>query len=421
MATEVKKEVPIASQTGLRGNYHLRLKFGEDEIPFDPKLLGVQEFTITLDINRFLPSIRIRFKDAQGILTHFQPFDSKINKIEVDFHRGSEDGDILPNSCTFDVYRRFPDSSLMYDIEGLMSVKELFSPEKCRAFRGDVITSLASIADELGFNSAQISGSLNHEKTLLQAHWTNSEFLKYIRNEIMGKDDEACYYIFTKLVNGDSIFTVANVSDLGKASPKYNIMIGGEAFGVVEGSTKKDFYMPVDKYSFIDNYKVNLIRNTKTKECTYFDYENSEFTGYASNLDNFFSLTDYFLIDGNDDDVSLSRYNGRSNEFTSNFLNKNLNVHYRDMMDLSKMWVTLWGIEDVNPGDIIKVRFAMPIDSLSASKFISKQYEGFWMVERAVHQFSSSFQTSLLLTRSGVDCDRSTTLLQVPEGMRKKK
>jgi len=157
--------------------YQLRFQLGDKDIAIEP--YSIDEFTITADINRFLPALRVAFTDSQGLLTHVIPLDSATNKAVVTIGRGK---DVLEqyNEYEFDIYRRFPNSRGKYDIEGLLSVDNLFSPQYVRSFSGTIRSTLMTIAEELGVDGVELDTSLNYKKSLIQPSWTNAQFLTYL-------------------------------------------------------------------------------------------------------------------------------------------------------------------------------------------------------------------------------------------------
>ena len=81
-------------------NYILQLQFGDTEIPLTPNIMKI--FNITQDLNRFVPSCRIRLEDSSDTLSHVVPFDSRMNKIHLQCRRHIES--MTYNAYDFDVY-----------------------------------------------------------------------------------------------------------------------------------------------------------------------------------------------------------------------------------------------------------------------------------------------------------------------------
>ncbi|MHA1859715.1 MAG: hypothetical protein ACTSVF_01275 [Candidatus Asgardarchaeia archaeon] len=385
-------------------SYRLRFQLGNNDLAIEP--YAIDEFTITTDINQFLPSLRVSFTDSQGLLTHVIPFDSRTNKVTITVGRGI-DVHKQRNEYTFDIYRRFPNSRSRYDIEGLLSVENLFSPQYIRSFNGTIKETLTSIGNELGVDKVEIDPSLDYRKSLIQPSWTNAQFLNYLKRNLVGKWNEGCFYAFIKNVPDkgstqskvSKILVFSHLKTLFAASPKYNFVVGGESREVDEEG-RKYTYFPVYEHQIYDNYKVIGLAGSRSKQYSYFDYENSTFNMESIGIQEYPSLTDYFLVDQNDADVSLYPGTGQSNQFTSNFRGRAMNEYFKDLTNLTKMWITTWGLEDLCPGDIVKVKFGLP----PLIKYtMSLVYQGFWMVERVIHIFGPSYMMKVLLTRNGID------------------
>jgi len=381
--------------------YQLRFQLGDKDIAIEP--YSIDEFTITADINRFLPALRVAFTDSQGLLTHVIPLDSATNKAVVTIGRGK---DVLEqyNEYEFDIYRRFPNSRGKYDIEGLLSVDNLFSPQYVRSFSGTIRSTLMTIAEELGVDGVELDTSLNYKKSLIQPSWTNAQFLTYLKNNLSGKWDEGCFYAFIRNrveggKYGSKTLVFSKLSSLVSEKPRYNFLVGSQSVTYDEYD-KSIIYYPVFGYRILDNYKTIGIYGLKSSKYTYFDYDNSEFTWGSIDIQEYPSLTDYFMVDQNDPDTSLDPSTGQSNSFTSDFRGKVLNKYFKDLTDLVKLEIVTWGLEDLCPGDIVKVKFGYPpvVDYT-----MSLVYQGFWLVERVIHVLGPSYMMKVLLTRNGID------------------
>ena len=62
-------------------DYYLDVKLGVDRLPLSYQF--IEEFYIVQDLNKFLPSFRLRIRDADGFLSHLIPFDRKAGTITV--------------------------------------------------------------------------------------------------------------------------------------------------------------------------------------------------------------------------------------------------------------------------------------------------------------------------------------------------
>jgi hypothetical protein len=155
----------------------------------------------------------------------------------------------------------------------------------------------------------------------------------------------------------------------------------------------------------------------KSQTFGYFDYETGEFVDDSVLIDDCPSIAERFLIDkdNTNDSVYMSKL-GRSNSFTSNFHGRCGGSFNRRINNFINMWISTWGIENISPGDIIKLQFS---ESMVRGRLFIYQHSGLWMVKRVVHIFGNSYMTNLLLTRAGVDTDVETTLLKAQNIKRK--
>jgi len=392
---------------GIAGNYTLRMKFGENNIPLVPS--GINEITIIQDINRFLPSLYINMADPSGILTHIQPFDKEMSRISMEI--GSLDADAVTNTFSFLIFRRYPDAvnmtGMIYEINALLNVPNLFNPSHTRASKGLVSTILSSIAlDELIADEVDISPSLQVEKTIIQAQWSNSDLFRYLK-KMLGDELGYAYKPFMYVYDNKFIFSFRSLEDMSQSDPTYKFIINDEPF---------QDYRPVSDYRIYDNYNVLGIKGVKQQNYGYFDYEAGQWVAAQDDYRDFFSLSDYIATDIQDPGQGQPIFDtGRTNEFSWNFLGRVRSEFYTRINDLTKMWITTWGLPNAVPGEVVKVLFAQGILTGNLATY---QYSGYWMVERVVHTFGNSFMTKLLLTRAGIDTDQKTSLTPAIRGKR---
>lgn len=392
-------------------NFHLDIKIGADRLPLS--LEHIEEFYIVQDLRKFLPSFRLRLRDAEGMLSHLLPFDKKANTLTVTLGAGTVVDGI--SEYIFKIYRRFPTSDDIYDVEGLLDVEGLFSPCRVRGFSGSIRENISTIAlDDLKLDSVDISASLDYSKNLVQPNWSNAEFLRYLEGNLLGLQEEAGYFCFIYCKKRNKILVFKSIKDLYSQVVKYNFV---NTFDPQLDKSKNIKY-PIFEYKVYDNYGV-FLDGGKVLNYSYFDYDNSEFKvdsvwakGNSISQDDFYSLTKYFLIDKDDSVVeSIGMSGGRSTDFSSTSKGQGKGKYYKSINDLSKLWITSLGLEDIYPGDIVKVQFLT-----NPSLMMSYQYHGFWMVERVIHMIGRRFATRLLLTRSGMNTAASTTLLKADSG-----
>jgi len=392
-------------------NFHLDVKIGADRLPLSHQ--HIEEFYIIQDINKFLPSFRLKIRDAEGYLSHLVPFDKKASTITVVLGSGP-----LVEGATeykFDIYRRFPTSDDIYDVEGLLAVDGLFSPLRTRGFSGRIRDNLSSIAiNELELDGVDISASLDYSKNIVQPSWSNAKLLRYLERNLLGLQEDAGYFCYICCKKRKKILVFKTVKDFYSQAVKYNFI---NAFDPQQDEDSGEIRYPIFEYKAFDNYKI--IGALKQQTYSYFDYNNSE---YKTNLisikdnvvsqDDYYSLTKYFLVDKDDlEEDGVGVMAGRGNDFSSNFKGRVKGNYYKQLNSLSKFWITSLGLEDIYPGDIVRIQFLS-----DPTMMMSYQYHGFWMVERVIHMIGYQFATRLLLTRSGVNTMERTSLLAADSG-----
>jgi len=393
------------------GPVFLRLEFGRDKVSKKADSIRIEpqqikEFSITLDINSFLPSFRLKISDSSGFLTHMIPFDRNLSRLHVQLAKSTATELDDTVDFDFDVYRRFPRSDFIYDIEGLLIVDSLFSPEKIRGFDGTIQSTLETIGTELGAGSSEISVSLNYVKNLVKPGWSDAKFLNYLKHNLSGNSKEVCFYTFVKCVATDTVFVFKSVKDFVSQIPKYNFTLCIAPF---EDKDSGAVYYPILEYRVVDNYKLIGITGARRQEYMYFDYTagtpkitSVDIDGNSDPLLDYSSFTQFHQIDKMDDaQDNISMFDtGRTNDFHSDFKGRALGAFHRNVTELSKIWIDTIGIEDVYPGDIVMIQF---LEHEMPSEKFGYQYQGYWMIERVVHLIGNGFITKLLLTRNGTD------------------
>jgi len=393
--------------------YHINLSFGSgDQLILQPQ--QVTGTTITLDINYFLPIMRLRLYDSTRILSQLTAPDAELLQFTFELGRSIHSETI--SIFKFDTYRRFPSSNDIYDVEAFLSAKNLFAPQKMRSFTGSIKDTLLEIAlDELNFDSAQISDTLDYKKTLLQPSWTNMQFINHVKRNVLGTNNSGPFFSYVRPQGVGNAFIFKTLNELVRAKPKYRFTNATTAY--VDNDSNETYY-PFLKFRAFDNHKFLGVDGAKNFNYAYFDYDTSEYKasellleGNTNSTEDFFSLTQYHSIDGNDDINESNTFfdTGRSNDFTSNFIGKSKSEYHRKLLSLNKLWITTWGFEDIYPGDMIELRFLSEMNSERMTDYI---YNGFWMVERVVHRLGNVFTSDLMLTRNGIDTMQDNTLVQ---------
>lgn len=382
----------------LSDRYFLRVQFGDKtEALFDPSI--IKEFTITEDMDRLVPIMKLRIQNPYGVLNFISPPDKRLNKITVQFATNIDAENY--NEYKFTLFRSFSDAE-EYTVLGYTETNGLFTPQKARGFTGNISTNLQNIAkEEFNITEFDISPSLNYEKTLIQSHWTNAKFLSHLRDNIVGKDGQICYYCFITNKEGKPTFVFKYLDEFLLTNVKHFFIYGDLNI--------QDAY-PIYEYRIINNYK--LLGSYGGRKKTYGYFNNT--TGAYSNVEientNYPSLSQYLLIDGDDEhhdeeDIGVPEV-GRSNDFSANFEGKEGRKYYEQLNSTVQMWITTKGMS-ISLGSIVKIYF--PEGEL-AGNAVSHPYNGYWMVRRVMHIFGMEYMVRLLLSRAGIDALDDVTL-----------
>jgi len=382
----------------LSGNYTLELRIGNNILNLNPYM--IEELTIAQDIERLVPTFKLRINDATGILGGVLPYDGSSNNITISFARGNYLKD--RNTFSFSVKRRMYLNDGTYEVDGVLKTTNLFDPYRNRAHSGNLKTILETIAtDELGIASenVEVGSSLNYVKTVLQPYWSNSYFLYYLKNRIEGKGGETCYHCFIKNIKGDLILVFKSIEELLLSEVSHKFVVGAKAF--------EDFYSVTD-FRVFDNSQFRAAFNSKTANYRYFNYNTGTYISSSDiGIDSCPSLSEYYLVDKDDNTNRSVSFCGRTNSFTNDFSGRIGQQFYDAVNNSINMWISTWGIENIAPGNIVKVLFS---EALKKANLFVFQHSGAWMVKRVVHILGSSFMTNLLLTRCGVDTTMDTSL-----------
>jgi len=378
------------------GNYHLVVKFGNTIVPIQSSL--IEELTITQDIDRLLPTFKMVLKDATGLLCDVIPFDRDLNNISIEIARNV--GADKLNEFNFIVDRREVISNREYAIQGTLNVEGLLDPSRIRTLSGNVKTNLEEISDsELGIVDTEIGVSLSYDKKLVQPNWTNAQLFRYLKANLIGKNNEAGYRCFIKNTVGKQVLVFKSINELVSSQDIRYFMVGYRQH--------ENFY-PVFEYRVFDNSQIIGNFGTKIQRYKYFDYSTGSWMNGSVNIEDYPSLVEQHLVENDSSIGGVSIFEGRSNDFSSNFKGRIKNNYYDRLTGMINMWIATWGIENIVPGDLTKVAFS---EALEGSQMFLFQHSGYWMVKRVVHIIGSSFMSNILLTRSGIDTSIENTLL----------
>ena len=388
----------------ISGNYILNLKFGENIVEINPQM--IEDFAISQDIDRLLPTFKLSLRDATKLLAEKVPYDKNSNKVQIELCRGSDSTEL--NIFDFAVKRRnavSPDD--IYTIEGVLDVDEIITQIRSKYFTGNIKTNLTTIASSLGINSTEIGASLSYEKSFLQPYWTDGKLLRYLKNELIGKNQEAGYYCFLKVVRGEVILVFKSLDELLASPVKFNLMVSPKEY--------EDFF-PVSNYRIYDNSQLLADFGAKTQTYKYFNYTTAQHIEAEIDIEDCPTLSEFILQDKDRVNSSfLYTGTGRSNDFTADFEGRVRNDFYLRSNNNIYMWASTWGIQNIAPGDIVQMMFG---EAYNQGDLFVYQHSGLWMVKRVVHVIGDTFLTNLMLCRAGIDTDIENSLKESVNRMR---
>lgn len=380
----------------ISGNYILNLKFGDNVVEINPQM--IEDMAISQDIDRLLPTFKLSLRDATKLLAEKVPYDKNSNKVQIEICRGLDSTEL--NIFDFVVKRRnaiSPDD--IYTIEGILDADEIINQTRSNYYTGNIKTNLETIATRLGIESTEIGSSLSYEKSFLQPHWTDAKLFRYLKNELLGKNREAGYYCFLKVVRGEVILVFKSLDELLASPVKFNLMVSHKQY--------EDFY-PVSNYRIYDNSQLLADFGAKTQTYDYFNYSTAKNIEAEISVEDCPTLSEFILQDKDRTNSSyLYTGTGRSNDFTADFEGRVRNDFYLRSNNNIYMWASTWGLQNIAPGDIVQVMFG---EAYNQGDLFVYQHSGLWMVKRVVHVIGDTFLTNLMLTRAGIDTDIENTL-----------
>lgn len=378
------------------GNYTLSLTIGESVVEVQPHMIG--ELKIVLDIDYLLPTFTMSLLDSTRLLGDITPFDKSANTIGVEISRSDNLSNL--NLFEFAVKRRNVQHGSTYTVHGLLDVPNLVTQEHATSYSGNIKTNLETMASEnWDITDTEIGGSLDYEKSFVQPHWPDGKLIQYLKQNLVGRNDEAGYYAFIKNIRGTRIFVFKSISEIFLQEPEYKLVVSHRAF---------ENMLPIWDYAVYDNSQFLADFGAQQQEYVYFDYNTGAFVSTTVDIEDCPTLSEFYLVDSDrGTDSHTFTKTGRSNDFTADFKGRVQNTFFHKNTELIHMWVTTWGLENIAPGDVVQIMFG---DNGAASGLFLFQHSGYWMVKRVVHKLKNTFTTSLLLCRAGVDTDIETTL-----------
>ena len=410
---------------GICGNYEIIASFGTNsKQPFNLDVNMIEELTIIQDINKFLPTIRMRIADPTGTLSYVAPFDSSTNtltiKVSSPVDTAQNNGQDNTNEFVFKIYRKAPvqvtGGSGIYDVVGALAVNNFFAPsyvrsstqgQTIRQFIGVMILDMLNGTD-IGVSSdttSTVSKTLDYPGIVYQPNWTNAELIEDLKKRLRVDNGDSDFRIFISMLKGTAQVNVRTWNELCNQPIKAIFVIGENP--IVSGDNVINAVISHMNY---DNYMLMGATGIKQQDYNYFDYETSSFVDASVNLDDMTSITKYHLIDGNDSIESDSAFYGRTHDFTEDFSERAISTLYSKATNLVKMWADTDGgnMHNLQPGSLVQVMFGLN----AGSRPEEYQHSGFWLIEKVIHMVGKTFFTRMLLTRTGLDTTNKTTLMK---------
>lgn len=371
----------MSSATGVGGLYYLRLKVGDTPIGINPSTLN--GCNVITDINRFLPYFQLSLSDHLGVLTHMKPTDSRFNKISLSFNRENYVERI------FEINRETPEaitqSQSDFNCEGLLSLKNLFSPSFTRGFPnksfGDIVR---QISTEIGCDDVDIGATANSIKIpIYQPNCSNAKFLNYLKSK-------AGFYCFVVFRANKNILVFKTIDELLR-----NDTIA--EFIYTDTNLTADIKAAYNLQIF-NNTGILKDEGIYNQAYSYFDYTTGEHVFKQINVNslNMLSLSDFYMVTEEDKNVYYQVQCGGSEPYSP--IVKMESTFKNRLNDLVKIWIDVDGDFSLEAGKIIKLKFLYG----AGGDLFSYQYSGYWLIERVIQSYGEFHSSRLLLKRPGV-------------------
>lgn len=413
---------------GISGQYLLRMSIGDVDILISPST--VLSISVVEYIDRLLPSFSMQLNDNTGFLTHILPLDTKYNYVTLAFADANHLE--LQKIMRFKIYQRFSDSvgtaSNELSLCGLLDVKNMFAPQYERGWSNYTINNIIQYIGntDLGIYDFDIDDGLDYILPVVQPNWPNALFLKYLQDRIKTSYGKCGFFTFvdvptTSYKSGENIGTTLNDYAIGDSKKCLHfrsissLLENKVSYKFVADSKEYEDCLPILNHKIVDNYEMINIGGTEKQRYGYFNYTDGEFAVEDIKLeDASFNFLSQYVTRGKDSDTEgLNQENlGRTSLLVPDFSVLAAAKYYKKINSLEKIWIDILGLSEIRCGQIIEIVF---LQGAAGGALLSYQYAGYWLIERAVHYFSSTYITRLLLTRPGVDTDRETTLQPSPK------
>jgi|GEM_PF-4280754 len=388
------------------GNYTCNVYIGDVVVPLSPQM--IEELTITQDMERLLPTFKLVVADATRLLSDTIPYDKDSNRIKIEIGRTENSSNL--NMFDLFVKRRtsiYPGERVA--LEGTLNIPRVLTNRFSRAFTGNLKNSLERMVHEdMEIADTDVGASLDYNKDFIQPNWTDAKLLNYLKMNLIGKHGEAGYDCYVKVVKGKPIFGFHSLNEHLAGEVCYNFIVGPEPY---------EDCVPIGQYQIYDDSQLLADLGARTQSFRYFDYDTGVYEEGDVDITECPTLSEFYLIDSDRSTSSvLFIQTGRSNDFTKDFAGRVQNNYFSRVSNFVHMWAVTQGLENIVPGDIVKVVFA---EALNRGDLFVYQHSGLWLVHRVVHIISHTFMTNLLLVRAGVDTNVENTLLKSPNRVRR--
>ena len=388
---------------GVTDNFFFNMTIAGITLPVEPRMF--REITVTQDLDKMVPVFRVAMQDTGGNLSELLPYDLSANSVTLEFGASPASNDL--NRFAFRVLRRFPQSQGMFEMVGMLDVPGLYNFSQSRSFSQSIKTTLESIATEMGVSSTLVSPSLDYVKTLVQPNWITARWLGYLQNRLVGRGGEFGWRCFIKNARGQATLVFRSLGELFSDPVQYNFIVGERSF---------QDHLPLFDVQVFDNSGILNHFGPQSQKYQYYDFNAGVFqSNQETSIADQPSLTEFHLVDNSDTADGVPILFGRSTSFNPDFIGPIQTAYANRLLDSVQMWAVSPGLENIVPGDIVKVVFA---ESFARGNQYTYQHSGHWMVKRVVHIFDTTFVTRLLLVRTGIDTASDTTLMPVQDQKR---
>jgi hypothetical protein len=392
---------------GVSEVYQLRFQFGEQDVTITPA--SIKFFQIDLYLDRFLPTITCMLRDDSGFLTNLTPFDSRYNKMVVNFNNDTTNDDDAID-ISFKIFRRKPKSIVQMSnnvlFHGILDIQNMFNPEYQNGWVNTNLDEIIESAlDVTNFDETNIVTNVGSPQTVIQPHHTTAQFMTFLADNTKSDDGSSGFLTFTDLPGFlKTRFNFVSLSSLLKQQSTFTFLNSPQ--------TSSANVYPIYDIKPMDNFDLISNMGVSQQSYGYFDYFTGKYIQRTIPLGSvdFKCLSEYFAYDSQDNIDGLSQSMvGVTNDFIKDYDAIARGNYYKKLNSLVKMWIVTSGNNQINPGSIITIIYPEVHDNVS---IVSYQYSGDWLVERVRHNFGATYLTSLLLTRPGYDTDQSTTFVK---------